>query len=205
MNPEFENILRRVKDMYLRYGIKSVTMDDIARELGVSKKTLYSYVQDKNDLVDHVFRMETRCRQEQFSGIFKKGLNAIEEVMDVHKYVNNLLREHNPSVEYDLKKYHPEIHHQYHAARQKKMYDTVLNNLKKGKEEGLYRSDLDEEIIAKLQVARYISMFDSEMINIDDLISKKFIREVFIFFIRGIASEKGIHVLEKKMEELNTE
>ena len=107
MNEELENILGKVRELYMKYGIKSITMDDVARELAISKKTLYQYVTDKDDLVGKFIDNEIEIRQVQICKCFRVGYNAIEELFEIAAFMNKLMREQNPATEYDLKKYYP--------------------------------------------------------------------------------------------------
>jgi TetR/AcrR family transcriptional regulator, cholesterol catabolism regulator len=202
MNDELKNILHKVRSMYMRYGIKSVTMDDVSHELGISKKTLYQYVKDKSELVTLVIDEEMEVHSKSFSNLFGSGLNAIEELVEVHKGVIKIMKEHNPSVEYDLKKYYPEQYERIISMRRERMYNNVLNNLIKGKQEGLYRSEIDEVIIAKLQLLRIENTFDNPFFSAEEMTSDKAFREMFIYHLRGIASEKGLEILKEKLKEL---
>ncbi len=202
MHDELINILGKVKVLYNKYGIRSVTMDDVSRELGISKKTLYQYVRDKTELVEKIVELEIEkysCFLEQ---LVERNLNAIEELFEVQKMISRMLREHNPSQEYDLKKYYPEQYAQILKIRRERMYTNILNNLKKGKADGLYRSELNEEIIAKVQLLRMETSFDTEIFTLEEVMSAKVFFEIFIYHIRGIANDKGIELLEKKLKEL---
>jgi len=202
MNEELQNLLSKVRSLYKKYGIKSVTMDDVARELGISKKTLYQYVNDKNELVQKVIEMELNDRALDFTKMCCPGLNAIEEIFEVHKLVQQMLKDYNPSTEYDLRKYYPELHAQIIKVRRARIYDNTLANLAKGKAEGLYRTELNDELIAKLQLSRVESAFDDKIFTQDELLSAKLFLEMFIYHIRGIANEKGLTVLEQKLREI---
>jgi AcrR family transcriptional regulator len=185
----------------MKYGIKSVTMDDVARELGISKKTIYQYVNDKNELVKMVVGMEIDERGKTFSKMGSPELNAVEEIFEVHKSVQQMLKDYNPSTEYDLRKYYPELYAQIVKVRRDRIYQNVLANLVKGKAEGLYRSELNDELIAKFQLSRVESAFDDKIFTQEELLSTKFFYEMFIYHIRGIANEKGLMVLEQKLKE----
>ena len=202
MNEELKNILAKVRCLYMKYGIKSVTMDDVARELGISKKTLYQYVNDKNELVKKVVELELDEKAEGFTKMSCPGLNAVEEIFEVHKQVQQMLKDYNPSTEYDLRKYYPELYTQVVKVRRERVYSNIIANLNKGKSEGLYRSELDVEIIAKLQLSRVESAFDDKIFTQDELLSPKIFYEMFVYHIRGIANEKGLMVLEQKLNEL---
>jgi TetR/AcrR family transcriptional regulator, cholesterol catabolism regulator len=186
----------------MKYGIKSVTMDDVSRELGISKKTLYQYVSDKNELVKKVLELEISDRAKDFSKMECPELNAIEEIFEVHKMVRDMLKNYNPSTEYDLRKYYPELFAQLVKVRRERIYNNTLANLAKGKAEGLYRKELNEELIAKLQLSRVEAAFDDKIFTQEELLSPKLFLEMFIYHIRGIANEKGLIVLEKILKDL---
>ena len=205
MNEELKNILLKVRDLYMKYGIKSITMDEVASELGISKKTLYQYVTDKDDLVGKFIDNEIELRQEEICKCFKTGFNAIEELFEISIFMNRLMKDQNPATEHDLKKYYPHHYLKTVKTRRERIFNYILMNLKKGKEEGLYREDLDEEIIAKLYLARVESIHSNDLFTVEEFTSLKLFMELLIYHIRGIATEKGIIVLEKKIKELENQ
>lgn len=202
MNEELKNILIRVRELYNRYGIKSITMDDVARELGISKKTLYQFVCDKDDLVGKYIDYEIEIRQEEICKCFKTGLNAIEELFEISLFMNKLIREQNPATEYDLKKYHPQHYQKVLNVRRERMFNYIILNLRKGKEEGLYREDMNEEVIAKLHLSRSESIHFAEMFTVEEFTSIKLFVELLTYHVRGIATQKGIDVLENKLKQI---
>jgi DNA-binding XRE family transcriptional regulator len=202
MNEELKNILLKVRELYMKYGIKSITMDDVARELGISKKTLYQFVTDKDDLVGKFIDNEMALRQEEICKCFGKGFNSIEELFEISIFMNKLVRDQNPATEHDLKKYYPQHFQKTIKARREGIYNYILQNLKKGIKEGLYRKDMDIEIIAKLYLSRTENNQLNELFTVEEFTSLKPFIEVLSYHIRGIATEKGILVLEKKVKEL---
>ena len=188
----------------MKYGIKSITMDDVARELGISKKTLYQYVTDKDDLVGKFIDNEIELRQKQICDCFTVGFNAIEELFEISLFMNKIMREQNPATEHDLKKYYPQHYQKIFKTRREAIYNYILLNLKKGKKEGLYREDMNEEIIAKLYVSRAENIHNNDIYSVEEFTSNKMYVELLTYHIRGIATEKGIIVFEKKIEESET-
>jgi len=203
MNEELENILNKVGELYNKYGIKSVTMDDVAKELGISKKTLYLHVENKNDLVSKVLEYQMNLKNCSFNNILEKNLNAIEELLEVGAYIVKSLNDYNSSTLYDLKKYYPELSYKFHGLRKDRMYNAIIGNIEKGKKEGIYRLDMDNEIIAKIQTSRFIHMSSGEFFEKDEMLKPKTVMELFIYHIRGIANNKGIEVLEKTLEKID--
>jgi AcrR family transcriptional regulator len=202
MNVELKKILIKTRELYMKYGIKSITMDDVAHEMGISKKTLYQYVNDKDDLVGKFIENEIVQRQEELFKCFQIGFNAIEELFEISIFMNKMMREQNPATEHDLKKYYPHHYQKTLKSRRERMYNYILLNLKKGKAEGLYREDLEEEIIAKFYLSRSENIHFNELFTVEEFTSLKLFLEFLTYHIRGIATEKGIIVLDKKIKKI---
>jgi DNA-binding XRE family transcriptional regulator len=204
VNEELKNILLKARELYMKYGIKSITMDDVARELGISKKTLYQYVTDKDDLVGKFVDNEISMRQEEICKCFRIGYNAIEELFEISIFMNKLMRNQNSATEYDLKKYYPVHFEKTIKARREGIFNYILVNLKKGINEGLYRKEMNKEVIAKLYLWRSENTHFDELFTIEEFTSIKLFVELINYHVRGIATEKGIMILEKKIIELES-
>jgi len=188
----------------MKYGIKSITMDDVAHELGISKKTLYQFVSDKDDLVGKFIDFEIEARQEQICKCFADRYNAIEELFEISLFMNKMIRTQNPATEHDLMKYYPHHYQKTVNVRRERIYQYILFNLKKGKEEALYRQEMDEEVIAKLYLSRIENIHSNELFTVEEFTSVKLFTEMITYHVRGIATPKGIKVLEKKIKQLET-
>jgi AcrR family transcriptional regulator len=204
MDDELKNILSKVRELYTKYGIKSITMDDVAREMGISKKTIYQYVTDKDDLVGKFVFNEIELRQEEICKCFKTGFNAIEELFEISIFMNKLIRDQNPATDHDLKKYY--LHHYQNMVkiRREATFNYIFQNLNKGKAEGLYRDEIDAEIISKLYISRLEGIHLNDLFTVEEFTSLRLFIELLNYHIRGIATEKGITVLNKKLIELET-
>lgn len=194
-------ILERVFQLYNKYGVKSVTMDDVSRELGISKKTLYQYVNDKADLVEKVMVVNSMKHAKAMHEIVEKNENAIVELLEVNAYMNEMVRDHNPSLDYDLKKYYPDIHNRLFSGMRQRMYESIRRNLLKGQEEGLFRADMDVEIISKIHLSRMEHKYHSDSFEPDELSSPAVMKEIFLYHIHGISNEKGLKVLNEKLKQ----
>ncbi|MCX6326791.1 MAG: TetR/AcrR family transcriptional regulator [Bacteroidia bacterium] len=204
MIDELNKILIKTRELYMKYGIKSITMDDVARELSISKKTLYQFVADKDDLVGKFCENEIAQRQEELFNCFQIGFNAIEEIFQISVFMHKLMRDQNPATDYDLKKYYPHHYQRIVETRRERMYNYILLNLKNGKKEGLYREDMDEIIIAKLYLSRTENVHFNELFSVEEFTSFKLFTELITYHVRGIATGKGITILEKKLKKLET-
>lgn len=196
MEEKERQLISKANELYKKFGIKSVSMDDISTQMAISKKTLYKFVKDKNELVYKVVNYEMKRRETIFKEIFSKSLNAILELKEVNNAINELLLDYNYSMEYDLQKYYPEIFTKVKEKKRQKMFDSIVKNLKKGKEEGFYRKDLNEKTLAKLHVFRIENITETDQFSLEEINSPEFINEVFTYHLRGIVNKKGLDFLE---------
>jgi hypothetical protein len=141
-------------------------------------------------------------RQEEICKCFRIGYNAIEELFEISIFMNKLMRNQNTATEYDLKKYYPVHYQKTLKARREGIFNYIMANLKKGITEGLYRKDLNQEVIAKLYLWRSENTHFDELFTVEEFTSIKLFVELINYHVRGIATEKGIMVLEKKIIEL---
>ncbi len=202
MDTKDKDIIRKVAQLYKKYGIKSITMDDVARELGISKKTLYEHFSDKMHLVDAVVDLEVNLNDLRLQELKKKLENAVQEVFQIFRFHLQMLKEYNPALEFDLKKYYPENYFRLKRIKRAKIRETTLRNLKKGKREGFYRKELNEEIITKLNILRIESLYESDLFSQEELYSHAFSKEMFLYHLHGILSAKGIEYLNNNLEQL---
>ncbi|HNA32233.1 MAG TPA: TetR/AcrR family transcriptional regulator [Flavobacteriales bacterium] len=200
VDDRWERIVDGACRIFWKLGIKSVTMDDVATRLGISKKTLYQYVTCKDDLVGRVLKHQEQsyqCDIEAVRSVEKQ--NAIDELYAITTKVAAHLKDMHPSVHFDLEKYHPEAFRTLVTKRRTAIFRNMSDNLERGIREGLYREDLNVPMIATIYLARFDLMFEGKLVppatfNVEDLHW-----EIFRYHVRGIASRKGLDHLEKKM------
>jgi len=176
-------------------------MDDVASELGISKKTLYQFVSNKNELVEKVILSEMERGKICHENIKSMNLNAIEELFEVSKLMNELLKNHNPALFFDLKKYYPALFKEITTIKREKAYESVLNNLKLGIKEKLYRKEINPDIIAKIYVSRIEQSYDNSIFSIAEVTSIEVFNEVLIYHLHGICNEKGLKILNEKLKD----
>lgn len=201
MAKKFDDIISRIDNIFMRCGIKSVTMDDVARELKISKKTLYQFVKDKHDLVYKVMSAHCACNQQEVKKISARNSNAIDELIDITEYYAKQLQQMHPSIHYDLEKYYPDAWNIFNKEhKEKHIQETVLKNLKKGIKAGLYRKDFDIKIITKLFVAKIDVIFDPEVFPPEEYQFADVHREKALYHIRGIATASGLKYLDSQVK-----
>jgi TetR/AcrR family transcriptional regulator, cholesterol catabolism regulator len=204
MDQKEQEIIEQAMQLFTRYGIKSVTMDEFSRHIGISKKTLYQYFADKNELVEktiHALIDKNACNIEE---IENKQLNAIEELFELYRIVNEMIKSHNPVLEFDLQRYFPKIYKKLRELQRNNTLNMMLANLNKGKAEGFYRCDLNVEILAKLNLMRTEYIMHSDLVTQEEMHSKSFFHEIFKYHVFGIISKKGwIYLNENYPEFVN--
>ncbi len=192
-----QQVLKKSFELFMRYGIKSVTMDDIARELGISKKTLYQYVDNKSDLIEQIFRQHIDEEMEVMEGIRQEASDAIDEMLKISKYVVGQLRELSPNTVYDLRKYYRSTWKQMEALHKRHVYQVIRENLERGIRQGVYRSNLNPDILAKLYVGKAFLVTDEEIFPARTYNYEELYWEYINYHIQGIASDKGRQLLIK--------
>ncbi|MXV15464.1 TetR/AcrR family transcriptional regulator [Hufsiella ginkgonis] len=147
-----QHILKESDQLFCRYGIKSVTMDDIAKHLGMSKKTIYQHFQDKDELVYILIKNKMEQQTCSMDDTAANAENAVHEVFLAVTQMEVMLSNMNPMLFYDLQKYHPEAWQVFRSFREKNLYQTILNNIDRGIREGYYRETVNRELIAAMRV-----------------------------------------------------
>lgn len=203
MNKEYKlhEIIVEAGQLFQRYGIKSISMEELSRQLGISKKTLYQFFEDKNDLVEKVlFHLmnEHGCLLENLQ---EQKRNAIEEMFEMYRYASEMIRNYNPALEFDLQKFYPSVFKKLREFHRNNIYNLTIQNLNKGITEGFYRSDLQADTIAKLFLIRTENMMHSDLVTPDEIHSDQFFKEIFKYHLFGILSKKGLTYVQKNHPE----
>ncbi len=197
MELKIKNIAVRSREIFMKYGIRSVSMDDISRELGISKKTLYQHFGNKSDLVTKVLQFghdDFVSRTESLTG---NGHNAVDELMEISLIIHDHIRNINIAVAFDLQKYYPELYREFLEKKRAYASKLIIDNIVKGIQENIYRKGLNIELTAKLYVQKIEDLHDPGFY--DGKVSFMEVFEVmFENHIRGIANNNGIKYLEAK-------
>ena len=202
MKEQKANIINKSWDLFFQYGIKSVTMDDIALEMGISKKTLYQNFANKKDLVEQAMVWEVDHPRFSFRSEDIKDLNAVDQYLEFFQFVNEKIKESCLSMEYDLKKYYPEIWKKFKLDRQERFLQELQLNISKGIQEGYYRSEINVELISKTLVQLYLNLVGAEykVFSDEEVSSVELHRELTIYHLHGICTQKGIEYFKNKLK-----
>ena len=194
-----EKIIDKAGDMFLKLGFKSVTMDHIATEMGISKKTIYKYFDNKEHLVDDTTMFVQQTIDNVIKDIMEQGFNAIEENFAIKNIFKNMFKNAKTSPMFQLKKYYPET---FAKLMQNELFtfsECVTNNLEKGIQEKLYRENIDKEIVMKFYFLLVFGVHESELFDksLSEVVKAEI--KVLEYHTRAIATHHGIDVLEQEL------
>ncbi|QHS61549.1 TetR/AcrR family transcriptional regulator [Chitinophaga agri] len=177
--------------MFRMYGIKSVTMFDISRESGVSKKTVYEHFRDKEELVQEGMRFMLKGHEQHLEDFRQQSANAIEELLKEVKYMEEMGNTINPVMLYEMQKYHPAIWREVETFKQEHMMRAITANLERGIQEGSYRKDLKLNVMARMRLLQLETVFQPALYPATQFNMQEVIREITAHFILGITTPKG--------------
>lgn len=189
--PVRERILETASRMFRTYGIKSVTMFDIARECGVSKKTVYEHFRDKEELVQDGVRFLLNRHKLHLEDFRQQSANAIEELLKEVEYMEQLGNSINPVMLFEMQKYLPDIWKEVETFKQGQLLQAIIANLERGMKEGVYRNDLKLNIMAYMRMQQLDMAFEPPKFPAAQFNMHEVIKEITTHFILGVTTMKG--------------
>lgn len=195
-----EKWLKRVEALFFKLGIKSLTMDDVARELGISKKTLYAFVESKDDLVSKVMdrHITQQCIEDE--KLHAESTDAVDEMVRTVKQIMADFNQMKPNVVHEMQKYHRDVWQRINDFQQTYILNLVRQNIEWGREEGLYRTDFDLETTARFYIAGAMSIFDERYFPNPPYTYDILFKEFIVNYLHSIVSEKGLAILKEKLK-----
>lgn len=193
-------IIDKAKELFKRYGLRPVTMDDIAKDMGVSKKTLYKYFSNKEDLVGRAVDNIFESVKASMLQLLESEGNAIDMLFAMDEVVCSNIEAHDHSMQFQLERYYPEVSARLEGKKRGMIFTMMRANLERGIKEGLFRSELDKEVVAFLYYSRARVMTEAEMDLLANHSISDMMREILIYHVRGISNEKGVAYLEEKLK-----
>ena len=190
-----EKILEKAADMFLNFGFKSVTMDDLAREMGISKKTIYSNYENKTRLVEDCTMHIFKTISEGIDYICSLRKNPIEELYEIKKFAMLHLKDERSSPQYQLQKYYPKIHETIKQRQFEVMQECVLDNVKRGISEGIYRENLNIDFVSRIYFSGVISIKDHKLFPVEKFPMTSLMDYYLEYHLRGIVTPKGRRIL----------
>ena len=192
-----DKIINKAKEMFLKLGFKSITMDDIACEMCISKKTIYKYFSNKDILIEESIDLLHKEVKEIMDAIISKNYNAIEENFEIKRMFREMFKSDESSPIYQLKKHYPDIYNKVLNIQVSICEDCFRKNILKGIKEGLYRENLDVENYAKFYYTLIFTINENTMLEKE---SHELELKALEYHIRAMATLAGIIELEKHLQ-----
>jgi AcrR family transcriptional regulator len=194
---QIERIIEGGEELFLTAGIKSVTMDDIARHLGMSKKTIYQFFKDKNELVIALVKKKLQEDEDNMSVIISQSGNVIEEMINMMKCSEEIFSRINPIVIHDMQKYHPDAWKQFQNFKSQVLVHTMEDLLTKGIKQGYIRPEIDVKIIARMRVNQVELGFNASIFPVAEFNTWRVQQQFNEHFSYGICTLKGYKLLNQ--------
>jgi AcrR family transcriptional regulator len=194
-----ERIISKAREQFFRYGVKSITMDDIARELGISKKTIYQHFEDKDAIVHQLMVAEMAndiCEWDELDG---SSDNVIEKIVKSMDIIRQAFAEINPTAFFDIKKYHPKTWELFQEHKQNFIMESIRKELLQGIEQGFFRADIKVEILVRMRLEQIEIGFDPQLFPPNKFSIIEVELTMLDHYIRGILTLKGLEVYQEFM------
>ena len=200
-----QRIQKAAHDLVMQYGIRSVSMDDIAANLGMSKKTIYQCFKDKDELVEAVVDDIIDTNQYACKADIERSENAVHEIFLVMDMMAEMFKSMNPSILFDMQKYHPAAFLKFQKHRNDYIYNVCRQNLERGIAEELYRPEISVDILARYRVETMLTAFNPEFQRSVKQSLLKIEEEIITHYLFGLVSLKGYKLVLKYMEQKEKE
>lgn len=200
MDTTKQKILTEAEALFMRLGLKSVSMDDIARKLGMSKKTLYQYVDGKEELINQVMEANGQRDMEVIISSATESSDAIDEFLRNSRYFIREMRNVSPTTLYDLKKYYLPIWETQVRSHIENFVMCISVNITRGQSEGLYRKDASADIIARFYGQTVVAITDTSLFPATNVSIDRIIHQHAVYHLHGVMTEKGRQCLAAHLE-----
>lgn len=196
-------LLLRIRDLLFLYGTKSITLDDIASRMGISKKTIYSCCPDKKNLVDRIVVDYLSSHRAEAERVRAESRHAIDEVLQMARLARARMEQVSPAFLFDLNKYYPEIWARFEQYRTHEIFGQVVDVIKRGQQEGLFRTDLDTEIVAAMHLQHIRLLTEPGQQPRPERPVGDLIRHIISIFLQGIVTRKGLDVMSQLEKDIS--
>jgi AcrR family transcriptional regulator len=198
-----ERILTKAADLFMRYGIRSITMDEIATQLGISKKTIYQFFTDKDEMVSAVIDQEISKNENECIQFRQDAANAVHQLFLALESLEEMLKYTNPLMLYDLEKHHPRAYRKIKDYKYQFLYRTILENLEWGISEKLYRDDIQLDITTKWRIESAFLVFNPDVFPHSRYNMFEVNFHLALLFLYGVVTDKGRELIIQYTHERN--
>jgi AcrR family transcriptional regulator len=195
-----DRILNKARELFLKNGLRSVSMDDIARKLGMSKKTIYKDYKNKKDIINTITEKFLLNHKQEYDMLISASKNAVDELLKLMENLNNVFERLSPRIIFDLQRYFPEAWQTFKEYKISFLLSKITENLKRGIGEGLFRKDINVEIIARMCLEQIQIALDPMIFPPENFTIKEIHRQILLQYLGGITTLKGHKLINKYLD-----
>ncbi len=204
MEPLINKIISASIELFRQYGFKTITMDDIARHTALSKKTLYQHFANKHEVVNDSVIWYKEQMSDTIDTLIKDTENALDAMVRMLAFMDDMNRRINPMALYELKKYFPEAYNKFRELLVEKDVVMLRNNITQGMQEGLYRQKLNADLLARYRLETSLLILQPHLLLNEESYNGSILIEIGEHFLYGIMTQKGVELYHKyKVKYLN--
>jgi TetR/AcrR family transcriptional regulator, cholesterol catabolism regulator len=198
----FKELIGPIKELFYAYGLKNLSMDELSRRLGISKKTLYTYVRNKEELIELVLLNEESTILRLSAEIDKSPVNAIEKLLKMSELMHAEMKRYNPIILFEMEKYFHQIYEAFSEKKRKHVLDVMKRNILQGIEEKVYRDDINVDLVATIYLNSFIELHNSDFCKMLDINFVQLFEVIFENHIRAISTPAGLAYFESRKKEI---
>ncbi len=196
-----DRILEKAADLFMRYGIRSITMDEIAAQLGISKKTIYQFFTDKDEMVEAVVDEEMKENEDACREFKVNAEDAVQEIFLAMEDMQEMLKTMNPQLMYDLEKHHPGAYRRLKQYKYHFLYTMIRENLERGIKEEIYRSGLNLDITTRHRIETAFMIFNQDAFPQNKFPMNHTCQELALLYLHSISNSRGKKLIDKYLNE----
>ena len=205
-DPTQLRILEGAAQLFMRYGIRSISMDEVARHLAMSKKTLYQHFENKDELIYKIVEQETQNDCQDWAQLLEacKDKSALEETLQVGELMRKHIAGINPVIIFELKRFHPRAWREHNTIRENQMESSIYNNILRGQAEGYYLPFLNPKIMSRMRVGQVMMAFDPDIFPAHEFDFTSVQELMLEHFVRGLLTPAGTQEWERLRQQTPT-
>ena len=201
-NDRFRELVEPIRDLFYAYGLKNLSMDDISHRLGISKKTLYTFVKNKEELLEKIFLHEDDRLQLMSEEMDKLNINAIEKLLKISQLVNDEMKRINPMIRFEMQKYYTQLYDLFVERKRRNVFEGMKINIQQGINEQIYRDDINVDLVATIYLNSFIELHNSDICKMLDINFIQLFEVLFENHIRAISTSTGLAYFESRKKEI---
>lgn len=186
-----DKIVEKAGELYMQYGIRTVTMDDIASQLSISKKTIYQFFKDKGELVNTVAGIHLKIEEQRFIGLTEAGDNAVHELILLSSCLRESMKEMKMNLMHELQKFYPKAWKMYEEFKGNVMKESIMAVIIRGQNEGLFRKDINAELMAIMRIEQVQTFIIGNLLPRNTYSLEAVQMQLFDHFIHGLFTIEG--------------